>query len=32
MNFKKISIKNCTCYYLKNIIKFEYFDFYNNQI
>ena len=27
MNLKKISIKNCTCYYLDDIIKFEDFDF-----
>ena len=27
--FKKVRIKNCACYYLNNIIKFEDFDFDN---
>ena len=26
---KKVSIKNCTCYYFDGIIKFEDFDFDN---
>ena len=25
--FKKVCIKNCTCYYFDHIIKFEHFDF-----
>ena len=29
MYFKKIRIKNHTCYYLDDIIKFEDFDFDN---
>ena len=28
-NFKEISIKNCTCYYFDDIIKFEDFDIEN---
>ena len=29
MNFKKVWIKNCTCYYFDVIIKLEYFDLDN---
>ena len=29
MNFKKASIKNCTCYYFDDVIKTEDFDFDN---
>ena len=29
MNSKKVHIKNRTCYYFDDIIKFEHFDFYN---
>ena len=29
MNSKKVHIKNRTCYYFDDIIKFEDFDFYN---
>ena len=29
MNSKRVHIKNRTCYYFDDIIKFEDFDFYN---